>query len=116
MRHLLAVPLLLLAACAGARAREHWTLPALRTDWHHVRALAVRGDAQIEPTAARMDAALADGDRPTIVATWPPVEVAALAGVQAELDSQEIGRHGAQIAREMVAQFGRGVATLGGVR
>ena len=113
----LLLPILLLAgACAGARAREDVLLPALRGEWPHVRALAVRGDAQIAPTAARMDGALAAGDRPTIAAVWPPLEVAALAGVQVELDSAEIGDHGATIARETVHQFGRGVALLGGAR
>lgn len=110
------VVLLLLAACAGARAREDVLLPALRGEWPHVRALAVRGDARIEPTAARMDGALAAGDRPAIAATWPPLETAALAGVQAELAAAEIGDHGATIARETVHQFGRGVALLGGAR
>ncbi len=108
--------LMLTAACAGASARKDVLLPALRGEWPHVRELAVRGDAQIAPTAARMDGALAVGDRPTIAATWPPIETAALAGVQAELDAAEIGDHGATIARETVHQFGRGVALLGGVR
>ncbi len=75
--------LMLTAACAGASARKDVLLPALRGEWPHVRELAVRGDAQIAPTAARMDGALAVGDRPTIAATWPPIETAALAGVQA---------------------------------
>lgn len=114
MRRALLGVLLLLGACAGMLAREHATLPALRADWQHVRALAVRGDAQIESTAARMGAALDAGDRPTIAATWPPLEVAALAGVEAELTAKEIGPIGAQTARDMVEQFGRGVAALGG--
>ena len=104
----------LAASCAGLSARADVLLPALRRDWPQVRALALRGDAQAEPAAARMDAALAAGRGLELGAAWPRVEVAALAGIEAELAAQEIGPTGAQIARTLVEQFGRDVAAMGG--
>lgn len=112
MRHFIFPALLALAACAGPRFAERATLPAIRSEWPAVRALALRGSQTIEPTCAAMDGAVLSGDALAMLASLPPIESAAVVGVEVRLRAAEIGQHGAGLLREQLAQFARAVRGL----
>ena len=86
MRHFIFPALLALAACAGPRFAERATLPAIRSEWPAVRALALRGSQTIEPTCAAMDGAVLSGHgAPRLVLLAPVL------GIQFDLAPQALG-------------------------
>lgn len=116
MRYLLPALAAVLLSCAAPRFAERATLPAIRSEWPAVRALAVRGSPLIEPACATMDGAVAAGNVSTMLSVLPPIETAAAVGVAERVRAGEIGEHGGGLAREQVAQFGRAVRSLGGAQ
>jgi hypothetical protein len=93
---------LLLVACAGARARQHVLLPAMRTAWVSIAPEARVGGATEEQVSA-MDAALETGF--VEVGGWPTLRDLALVGIQMRLENGEIGIGVAALLRERVRQF-----------
>jgi predicted aspartyl protease len=109
--------LLLIAACAGVKARETVLMPVMAQAWSTVLSLHVEVAATtnalegVDPEllrskSAAMQAALNSGDRYSVVAAdWALLRPAALAGVQARVTANEIGAGVGMSIVETVRQF-----------
>lgn len=116
-RHALLLPLLLLAACAVPDLAREALVPNLRGEWPVLRPLAELGAPRVPAAASailQVDAALAAADGKALALAWPPVEAAALAGVEVKLEGNQLGPNGADLARNHITQFGRAVSRLAG--
>lgn len=115
---------LLLAACAGVKARETVLMPAMAQAWStvlakHVEAAAAAGQpegsnpATVREQAAAMQAALDSGDRYAVFSVdWATLRVAALAGVQVRVSANEIGPGVGLSIVETVRQFDQRMTQL----
>lgn len=116
-RHRLLLPLLLLAACTAPDLAREALVPNLRGEWPVLRPLAELGAERV-PAAVqaipRVDTAIAEGNGGALAAAWPPVEAAALAGVEVRVEQRQLGPNGADLAREHITQFSRAVSRLAG--
>lgn len=74
--------LLLLPACAGARAREHVLLPAMQVAFRGIAEDAMRADPTVRGAVERMRRALQDGDVRTLRREWPGIRGAAQRGAR----------------------------------
>ena len=112
-----ALVLLVAAACAAPELAREALVPSLRDEWPVIRPLAELGAPRVPaagPAIAQVDAAVAAGDGAALAAAWPPVEAAALAGVEVRVEQRQLGLNGADLARAHITQFSRAVSRLAG--
>lgn len=102
---------LLLAACAGVRARDEVLLPAMQLAWPAVREDADRGAAaaSLDPAPIVAFGAALEGGNRLVVAQqdWEAVRRLAIAGIQDRVQRAEITEGVAESLREQVRQFTR---------
>lgn len=108
--------------CAGAQAREHLLLPAMRQAWsgdYGLRFMAEReADRHEDAAAARADVAKADAaivaGLPALIsaAPWPHVDDLIVADIVRRIAAGEISVGVGESARENLLQFQRGRAAL----
>lgn len=106
-----------LSSCtAPERAREALA-PNLRGEWPVIRPLAELGAERVPAAVSaipQVDAAIAAGDGQALSLAWPPVEAAAVAGVEVRVEQRQLGPNGADLARNHITQFSRAVSRLAG--
>ncbi|MEY5098845.1 MAG: hypothetical protein RJA36_1564 [Pseudomonadota bacterium] len=107
MKQLLkAIPLLLLAACAGTAARQNLLLPALVSTWAHIKVQVLRNTPALEPAADAASQALEVGDPTQIAAVdWASLEMAAADDTEKRLQAGLIGLNVAVSLRNRLADF-----------
>lgn len=120
----LVLGILLIAACAGVKARETVLMPAMAQAWStplmkQVEAAAVAGlpegvdPAAVREKAAAMQIALDSGDRYAVNSgDWAMLRSAALAGIQARVKAGEIGPGVGLSLVETVRQFDQRMTQL----
>ncbi len=120
MRQLLAVGLLMLAACSGIEVREKVQMPAMAEAYERVLSpLIERGiveSAVANKAAARLESeafleALKSGDRTKVVG-WQKLRPLCVAGIAAAQIAKEIGPGVAQSFSETLARFDANLVTL----
>jgi len=115
---MLAVGLLVLAACAGVTARNEVLLPAMEVAWVGVKAdveygidiLVLQGDIEMANDArsalAEFDDVFMTGDRERLPATqWPALADLAAQGIQMRVVIGEIGPGVAESKMERLRMF-----------
>lgn len=107
----LVVSLAPLVGCAGKQARQNTLLPAIRLAWDGVRNDAEFGGA--EPVAlGEMNQAVLEGEALALQAAWPPVESAAMRGIEQQLAEQKVGPIGAELKFERVRNMDEAIERM----
>lgn len=111
IRSVLPALLLLLVACAGAAARQHTALPAMKSDWAQLRP-GVERELAVAPSPAASaardaaDVAMASGDAVSIQSVnWPLLEAVLEDDVVRCLAAGKLGPLGAESRRGLIAEF-----------
>lgn len=114
---------LILAACAGVKARETVLMPVMLQAWStvlakHVESVAATSAPEVatplREKAEALRVALDSGDRyQALTVDWPTLRQAALAGVQLRVTANEIGPGVGLSIVETVNQFDQNWTKLG---
>lgn len=112
--------LLVLAACAGAIAREHVLWPQIKSVWPAIKVDIEHGIGDVVPSLAvadtirRIDSAVSTDDHALLRGVdWPLLEPLAERGVRLRVQNNEIGEGLAASLLERIKQFSKAMQEIG---